>query len=151
MPPTSRMSAPADSISRPCSTTLAGSSTPSPEKESGVTLMIPMTNVLLPHSSSTRGILVRIDKIAGMRFSELLADLALRGVRSRRLTAAELDPEISEVSQDSRSITPGALFVAIPGMVVDAHDLVADAGQADATALLLHRGAPLPSGCAGAV
>src|SRR5260370_38001285 len=98
-----------------------------------------MTNVLLPHSNSTRGILVRIDKIAGMRFSELLADLALRGVRSRRLTTAELDPEISEVSQDSRTVTPGSMFVAVPGMRVDAHDLVADAADAGATAFLLQR------------
>ncbi|HXA43468.1 MAG TPA: UDP-N-acetylmuramoyl-L-alanyl-D-glutamate--2,6-diaminopimelate ligase [Candidatus Solibacter sp.] len=86
-----------------------------------------------------------------MRFSELLADLALRGVRSRRLTAAELDPEISEVSQDSRSVTPGALFVAIPGMRVDAHDLVADAGGAGASAFLLQREVPLPPGCAAAI
>ena len=86
-----------------------------------------------------------------MLFSELLADLALRGVRSRRLTAAELDPEITEVSQDSRSVTPGALFVAIPGMRVDAHDLVADAADAGAIAFLLQRPVPLPAGCAAAV
>src|SRR5258708_12243787 len=113
--------------------------------------MIPITNVRLPHSNSTVGILVRIDKIAGMLFSELLADLALRGVRSRRLTAAELDPEITEVSQDSRSVTPGALFVAIPGMRVDAHDLVADAADAGAIAFLLQRPVPLPAGGAAAV
>src|SRR5258708_26913126 len=102
-----------------------------------------MTNVRLPHSSSTRGILVRIDKIAGMRFSELLADLALRGVRSRRLTAAELDPEISEVSQDSRSVAPGALFLAIPGIRVDAHDLVAHPGDAAPRAFLPQPDTPL--------
>src|SRR5258708_3776892 len=151
MPPTSRMSAPVDSISEPWATAVVGSSTPSPENESGVTLMIPITNVRLPHSNSTVGILVRIDKIAGMLFSELLADLALRGVRSRRLTAAELDPEITEVSQDSRSVTPGALFVAIPGMRVDAHDLVADAADAGAIAFLLQRPVPLPAGGAAAV
>src|SRR5579864_2078507 len=130
---------------------MVGSSTPSPENESGVTLMIPITNVRLPHSSSTKGILVRIDKIAGMRFSELLADLALHGVRSRRLTPEDLDPEITEVSQDSRTVTAGALFVAVPGIRVDAHYLVADAADAGATALLLQREVPLPAGCAAAV
>ena len=86
-----------------------------------------------------------------MRFSELLADLALRGVRSRRLTPGELDPEIRELSQDSRSVPPGALFVAVSGMRTDAHELVDDAARGGAMALLLQREVPVPDGCAAAV
>ena len=86
-----------------------------------------------------------------MRFSELLADLALRGVRARRLTPPDVDPEIAGLTQDSRTVSAGALFVAIAGMQVDAHDLVGDAVQAGATALLVQREAPLPPGCAAAL
>ena len=86
-----------------------------------------------------------------MRFSELLADLALRGVPSRLLTPASLDPEIDTVSQDSHDVAPGALFVAVKGMRTDAHDLVGDVVAAGAGALLLERPLPLPAGCAAAV
>lgn len=86
-----------------------------------------------------------------MRFSELLADLALRGVRSRRLTPPDLDPEIPALSQDSRDTPSGALFVAIAGMHTDAHALVPDAVAAGAAALLLEREVPLPAAVAAAV
>jgi UDP-N-acetylmuramoyl-L-alanyl-D-glutamate--2,6-diaminopimelate ligase len=85
-----------------------------------------------------------------MRFSELLADLALHAVPSRRLTPADLDPEIAGLSQDSRSVSAGDLFVAVPGMHIDAHDLVGDAVQAGARALLLQREVALLPGCAAA-
>ena len=92
------------------------------------------------------------DKIfGGMRFSELLADLALRGVPSRRLTPPDLDPELVGLSQDSRSVSAGALFVAIPGMRVDSHNLVDDAVQAGAGALLVQNEVSLPPRCAAAV
>jgi UDP-N-acetylmuramoyl-L-alanyl-D-glutamate--2,6-diaminopimelate ligase len=86
-----------------------------------------------------------------MRFSELLADLALRGVPFRRLTRAELDPEITELSQDSRSVPDGGLFVAVSGMRTDAHDLVGDAVAGGAVAVLLQRDVPVPDGCAAAL
>jgi UDP-N-acetylmuramoyl-L-alanyl-D-glutamate--2,6-diaminopimelate ligase len=86
-----------------------------------------------------------------MRFSELLADLALRGVPARRLTPADLDPEIRGVSQDSRAVAPGDLFVAIAGLRTDAHELVDGAARSGAGALLLQRAVPLPAGCAAAV
>src|ERR1700730_3230390 len=86
-----------------------------------------------------------------MRFSELLADLALRGVPSRRLTPPERDPEIRELSQDSRSVPEGALFVAVSGMRTDAHSLVGDAARAGAAALLLQREVPIPDGCVAAL
>jgi UDP-N-acetylmuramoyl-L-alanyl-D-glutamate--2,6-diaminopimelate ligase len=86
-----------------------------------------------------------------MRFSELLADLGLRGVRSRRLTAADLDPDITSLSQDSRAVAAGGLFVAVKGMQTDAHELVGAAGDAGAAAFLLERPVSLPGGCAAAV
>jgi UDP-N-acetylmuramoyl-L-alanyl-D-glutamate--2,6-diaminopimelate ligase len=86
-----------------------------------------------------------------MRFSELLADLALRGVPARRLTASELDPEIEDLSQDSRSVPAGGLFVAVSGMRTDAHELIGEAATGGAVALLLEREVPIPAGCAAAV
>jgi UDP-N-acetylmuramoyl-L-alanyl-D-glutamate--2,6-diaminopimelate ligase len=86
-----------------------------------------------------------------MRFFELLADLALRGVTSRRLTPAELDPDITDLSQDSRSVATGGLFVAVSGMRTDAHDLLAQARAAGAAAFLLQRQVPVPGGCAAAL
>jgi len=49
------------------------------------------------------------------------------------------DVEVSAVSTDTRTITPGALFVALRGENYDAHDLVAEAQARGAAALLLHR------------
>ncbi|MCP1386720.1 UDP-N-acetylmuramoyl-tripeptide--D-alanyl-D-alanine ligase [Corynebacterium sp. TA-R-1] len=59
----------------------------------------------------------------------------------------EADPEAlvtSFVEFDSRKITPGGLFVALPGARVDGHDFVAKAVQQGATAALTTRevGAP---------
>jgi UDP-N-acetylmuramoyl-L-alanyl-D-glutamate--2,6-diaminopimelate ligase len=86
-----------------------------------------------------------------MRFSELLADLGLRGVAPRRLTPSELDPDISDLSQDSRAVAAGGLFVAVSGMRTDAHELVDEAGAAGAVAFLLERRVPVPEGCAAAL
>jgi len=49
------------------------------------------------------------------------------------------DVLVSAVSTDSRTITPGALFVALRGENFDAHDMVAEAEARGAAALLLHR------------
>jgi UDP-N-acetylmuramoyl-L-alanyl-D-glutamate--2,6-diaminopimelate ligase len=86
-----------------------------------------------------------------MRFSELLADLGMRGVTSQRLTAADVDPEIADLSQDSRVVSAGGLFVAVSGMRTDAHELVAAAAAGGARAFLLERQVPVPEGCAAAV
>src|ERR1700737_1036737 len=86
-----------------------------------------------------------------MRFSELLADLALRGVTSRRLTPTALDPDIKDLPQDSRSLVAGGVFVAVSGMRTDAHDLLEEARAAGATAFLLQRPVPVPEGCAAAL
>lgn len=86
-----------------------------------------------------------------MQFSELLADLSLRGLPSRRLTPAELDPEVTGVTQDSREVAPGGLFVAISGMRTDAHQFIAQVGAAGAAAVFLEREVPVPEGVAAAV
>lgn len=49
------------------------------------------------------------------------------------------DVEISAVSTDTRTIAPGALFVALRGERFDAHDMVAEAQHRGAAALLVHR------------
>ena len=49
------------------------------------------------------------------------------------------DVTIESVSTDSRTIAPGALFVALRGENVDAHDMVSQAQLRGAAALLLHR------------
>jgi UDP-N-acetylmuramoyl-tripeptide--D-alanyl-D-alanine ligase len=48
------------------------------------------------------------------------------------------DVEIRAVSTDTRTIVPGALFVALRGENFDAHDFVAEAQARGAAALLLH-------------
>jgi UDP-N-acetylmuramoyl-L-alanyl-D-glutamate--2,6-diaminopimelate ligase len=85
-----------------------------------------------------------------VRFSDLLADLALRGLPSRRMGAADPDPEIMAVSQDSRQVSPGSLFVAIRGMHTDSHELIADAVAAGASAIFLEREVEVPDGVAAA-
>lgn len=47
------------------------------------------------------------------------------------------------VSTDSRSVTPGQLFIALPGERVDGHDFVAPAQAAGAAAALVARSLPL--------
>ena len=49
------------------------------------------------------------------------------------------DVTIESVSTDSRTIAPGALFVALRGENFDAHDMVSQAQLRGAAALLLHR------------
>ena len=59
-----------------------------------------------------------------------------------RLTGGRLhgaDVEILGMSHDSRSIEPGALFVALPGERVDGHDFARQALQAGAVAVLCTR------------
>lgn len=85
-----------------------------------------------------------------MRFSELLADLSLHGLASKRLTSAELDPEVTGITQDSREVPLGSLFVAISGMRADAHDFIPQVVAAGAAALLVEREVPVGAGVAAA-
>ena len=54
--------------------------------------------------------------------------------------ASELPAEeISAITTDSRVITPGCLFAAIPGARVDGHDFIAAAGEKGAACVLCNR------------
>lgn len=59
------------------------------------------------------------------------------------LAGAELsgDPsvEVTDLTHDSRRVTPGACFACIPGALADGHDFAADAVAAGAVALLTER------------
>ncbi len=50
------------------------------------------------------------------------------------------------VSTDTRSVAPGALFVALKGETFDAHDLLEKARAAGAAGAVVRRGAPTPAG-----
>lgn len=47
--------------------------------------------------------------------------------------------EITAITTDSRALTPGCLFAAIPGARVDGHDFIAAAAQAGAACVLCNR------------
>jgi UDP-N-acetylmuramoyl-L-alanyl-D-glutamate--2,6-diaminopimelate ligase len=64
-----------------------------------------------------------------MRLSELPADLP------NAVDTGETDPEITSVCYDSRSATPGSIFVAIAGLRTDGHDYLERALDAGASAL----------------
>ena len=66
----------------------------------------------------------------------------LRGARrdGRAIGSAGLaDLAIRGVTNDSRAVTPGALFVAVPGLHTDGHDHVASAADRGAVAALVER------------
>lgn len=50
------------------------------------------------------------------------------------------DPEITDLSYDSREVSAGALFFCIPGDKVDRHDLAPEAIEAGAAGLVVNRG-----------
>jgi len=54
------------------------------------------------------------------------------------------DKEITDVTTDTRKLTPGCLFVALKGERSDAHDFAADAVKGGAGALLVSRKLDLP-------
>ena len=54
------------------------------------------------------------------------------------------DPDISGISEDSRRIAPGMLFVAVPGSAQDGHAYVADAVARGAAAIVAERPGDVP-------
>ncbi|MFP4432020.1 MAG: UDP-N-acetylmuramoyl-L-alanyl-D-glutamate--2,6-diaminopimelate ligase [Spirochaetaceae bacterium] len=66
-------------------------------------------------------------------------------------TQGDVSVSVNAVVYDSRSVTPGALFVALPGLHVDGHDYLVDAVARGAAALVVERpvdaepGAVLPT------
>ena len=71
-----------------------------------------------------------------MRLSNLTRGYPVRGGSG--------DPEITLVTEDSRRVRPGALFVAIPGTAQDGHDYIRHALDRGAAAIVLERPDALP-------
>ena len=77
-----------------------------------------------------------------MRLSELLDGLDYR-------RASEVaDPECAGLAYDSRRVTPGMVFFALPGEKTDGHDHAADAAARGAVAVVAERDCGLPPGVA---
>lgn len=69
---------------------------------------------------------------------ELLAGLAYECIRGTE------DIEVTEVVYDSRKVTPGSLFICIPGANVDGHDFAAQVAEAGARVLIVQKEVELP-------
>src|SRR5688500_5019381 len=98
----------------------------------------------------------RGDPPATRRLGDLIARLAAEGrLRGTRLdgrpagSTALAEIPVTAVTQDSRTVTAGALFVAVPGEHADGHDFAAAAVDDGATALIVER--PLPGVAAAQV
>ena len=70
---------------------------------------------------------------------DLLAELEYECV------CGSLDREVVKIVYDSREVTPGSLFVCIPGAVVDGHRFAAAAAEAGAGVLLVEKEVELPA------
>lgn len=65
-----------------------------------------------------------------MKLLDLLQGIDVKAISSHS------DPDISQIAYDSRQVTPGALFVAIPGIKTDGHLYIPAALEAGAAAIL---------------
>ena len=81
-----------------------------------------------------------------MRWSELRGALP-----QARLLGNGEGLEIQAITCDSRQVMPGALFVAVPGVAVDAHRFLRDAAARGAVAAVVERAEALPPGLPAAV
>ena len=61
-----------------------------------------------------------------------------------RVTGREGDADVAAIAHDSRVVTPGALFVAVPGRLADGHDHAAAAVAAGAVAVVAEH-EPVPA------
>jgi UDP-N-acetylmuramoyl-L-alanyl-D-glutamate--2,6-diaminopimelate ligase len=73
-----------------------------------------------------------------MRLQDLLAGVATLDVRG------DAGAIVAEVRDDSRTVEPGDLFVAVPGLRVDGGTFVADAAQRGAACVVVEGDAPVP-------
>ena len=81
----------------------------------------------------------------GGLIDRLAAEHRVRGARrdGRAIGPAGLaDITVSGVTNDSRTVRAGSLFVAVPGLHVDGHDFVEAAARAGAAAVLVERPVP---------
>jgi UDP-N-acetylmuramoyl-L-alanyl-D-glutamate--2,6-diaminopimelate ligase len=79
-----------------------------------------------------------------MRLTELLDGLDVV-VTADKPTAVDR-AEIASATEDSRNVTPGALFAALPGLQTDGRRYIGDAIARGAVAVLTQRAEPLPPG-----
>ena len=84
--------------------------------------------------------------MADMRWSDLHGALP-----QARLLGDGENPEIHAITCDSRQVMPGALFVAVPGVAVDAHRFLPDAVARGAVAAVVERAEALPPGLPAAI
>jgi UDP-N-acetylmuramyl tripeptide synthase len=59
--------------------------------------------------------------------------------------------EVTALTSDSRQVSPGTLFVAVPGVSVDGHRYLGDAVARGAVAAVVERAEALPPGIPAAV
>ncbi len=81
-----------------------------------------------------------------MKLSELLRGVAIEEVKGEPaglFGSAALDVVIREIRDDSRTVEPGDLFIALPGKTMDGHSFVAMAKQRGAVAVLVERLLPI--------
>ncbi len=86
--------------------------------------------------------MLKTDKGEGMLCNDLLAAIP-------QPQTVEPNPRITGITDDSRQVTPGALFVAAPGLAVDGHRFIPAALEAGAAAVVGERPAAelaLPAG-----
>jgi UDP-N-acetylmuramoyl-L-alanyl-D-glutamate--2,6-diaminopimelate ligase len=63
-----------------------------------------------------------------------------------QIVPAGADPEITALTEDSRRVRPGTLFVAVRGTQLDGHAYIADAVTRGAAAIVAERTGAIPSG-----
>jgi UDP-N-acetylmuramoyl-L-alanyl-D-glutamate--2,6-diaminopimelate ligase len=73
-----------------------------------------------------------------MRLSQLVSGFVI--------TPPDADPEIAGLSEDSRRIERGMLFVAVPGTALDGHAYIGDAVARGAAAIVAERTGAIPAG-----
>jgi UDP-N-acetylmuramoyl-L-alanyl-D-glutamate--2,6-diaminopimelate ligase len=76
-----------------------------------------------------------------MQLQQLVDRLRTAGLLLR---APDVDPVIGGLAVDSREVTPGALFLALPGAMADGHDFVTRAAGAGAIAAVVERQVDAP-------
>ena len=74
-----------------------------------------------------------------MQLKQLLPQMTTIGVEG------SIDREIAGISYDSRRITPGMIFVAIPGHHLDGHNFIANAVERGASAVICERNGFVPN------
>ena len=79
---------------------------------------------------------------AARPLASLLGRLGAAGLLTGKVPAATAATSVSGLAEDSRRVSAGTLFVAVPGFHVDGHDFVARGGHAGAAAALVERRVP---------